>query len=396
MSRIVVTGMGIISALGNNLGENRESLRKEHSGIGTIQFYPTAYAGKLPAAEVPYSNQDLMNRISILPSPTLTRTSLLALIAAEEAISDAALSPDILSSDGTALVGATTVGGICLTEELFQDAQAESQGSAWVEQYDYASVTLAVQQRFGISGEVATINTACSSSANSIAYGARLIRRGLAQRAIVGGAESLAKFTINGFNALNILSTAPCAPFDRDRNGLNLGEGAAFLVLEKEEDLHGRKAYAVYSGFGNKNDAYHPSSISSEGDGPYLAMREAMESAGLFPADIGYINAHGTGTENNDETESRAMLRLFNQPPAFSSTKSYTGHTLGASGAIEEVYSVLKLFYQEVYGSLCFRNPIPSTGLVPVRHTDAARLRHVMSNSFGFGGNCSSLIFSSC
>jgi len=125
-------------------------------------------------------------------------------------------------------------------------------------------------------------------------------------------------------------------------------------------------------------------------------MKEALESAGLSPADIGYINAHGTGTENNDETESRAMLRLFDQPPSFSSTKSYTGHTLGASGAIEAVYSVLNLYHQEVYGSLSFRNPIPSTGLVPVHHTDAARLRHVMSNSFGFGGNCSSLIFSSC
>ncbi len=176
--------------------------------------------------------------------------------------------------------------------------------------------------------------------------------------------------------------------------GLNLGEGAAFLILEKEEDCVGKKIYAVLSGYGNTNDAFHPSSLSDNGDGPYLAMNAALQSAALSPADIDFINAHGTATENNDEVESVAMIRLFNEPPAFASTKSNIGHTLGAAGAIEAVYSILNIVHQEIYPSLNYKNPIPSTGLVPVQSYTKTAVKHVMSNSFGFAGNCSSLIFS--
>jgi 3-oxoacyl-(acyl-carrier-protein) synthase len=248
-----------------------------------------------------------------------------------------------------------------------------------------------------MQGFATTINTACSSSANAIQFGARLIRNGLAARAIVGGTDSLAKFTINGFNALQILSSDICRPFDRDRTGLNLGEGAAFLVLEGEEALEeaaGKKIYAELTGYCNTNDAFHPSALSAEGDGPYLAMKGALLSAGLNATQIDFINTHGTATENNDEAESRAMVRLFGEPPPFVSTKSYTGHTLGASGAIEAVYSALSLEHQEIYVSLNFEQPIPGIGLQPVQAYGAYPLRHVMSNSFGFGGNCTSLIFS--
>jgi 3-oxoacyl-(acyl-carrier-protein) synthase len=386
--------MGLISAIGNSVRENRDSLQHAYSGIGDIQFYKTAYAGLLPAAEVKTSTEVLNKKIFGAPNPAVTRTSLLALHAVEEAIQDSGLSKQEITSSETALVGATTVGGMCLTDELYSDALAKDKGTPYLSSYDYASVALAIQQRYGISGEISTINTACSSSANAILYGARLIRHGFARRVIVGGAESLAKFTINGFNALNILSSKPCAPFDRDRSGLNLGEGAAFLVLEKEEDLHGKKTYATLAGFGNKNDAYHPSSNSPEGTGPYLSMKEALENSGLETGEIDYINAHGTGTENNDETESRAMIRLFENVPPFSSTKSFTGHTLGAAGAVEAVYSILSLFNQEIYSSLSFSNPITETGLIPVLHYSGKPIKHVMSNSFGFGGNCSTLIFS--
>ncbi|HTS46052.1 MAG TPA: hypothetical protein VMH01_16750, partial [Puia sp.] len=152
--------------------------------------------------------------------------------------------------------------------------------------------------------------------------------------------------------------------------------------------------YAELTGYGNANDAFHPSSISDQGDGPYLAMQAALSSAGLAPDAIGFINAHGTGTENNDETESRAMLRLFVNPPPFASTKSYIGHTLGAAGAIEAAYTVLNLHHQEVYPSLHFADPIASTGLLPVNAYQQMKIDHAMSNSFGFGGNCTSLIFS--
>ena len=386
--------MGLISAIGETVEENRDALQHARSGIGHIRFYHTAYAGKLPTAEVKSSTEELNKRLFGKPDPSITRTALLALHAASEAIHDSGLTSTELSSPETALIGASTVGGMCLTDELYHDATTSGEGTPYLASYDYASVTLAIQQRFGITGEVGTINTACSSSANAIIYGARLIRHGFARRAIVGGAESLAKFTINGFNALNILSSKHCAPFDRDRNGLNLGEGAAFLVLEREEDLKGKKTYACLTGFGNKNDAYHPSSNSPDGLGPFLSMKEAMENSGLNTKDISYINAHGTGTENNDETESHAMIRLFENPPPFSSTKSFTGHTLGAAGAVEAVYSILSLVHQEIYPSLSFQNPIPETGLIPVLQYAKQEIRHVMSNSFGFGGNCSTLIFS--
>ena len=245
-----------------------------------------------------------------------------------------------------------------------------------------------------MKGIINTINTACSSSANAIMYGARLFKAGLAKRAIVGGADSLAKFTINGFNALHILSPERCAPFDENRKGLNLGEGAAFLILEKEEDIKNKKVYAEVKGYCNSNDAYHPSSLSDQGDGPYLAMQGALLSAAMDSREIDFINAHGTGTENNDEVESIAICRLFDQPPVFASTKSNIGHTLGAAGAIEAVYSILNITQQELYAGLNFKDPIASTGLVPVQEFQKKSLKHVMSNSFGFGGNCTSLIFS--
>ncbi|MEP7238928.1 MAG: beta-ketoacyl-[acyl-carrier-protein] synthase family protein, partial [Ferruginibacter sp.] len=267
-------------------------------------------------------------------------------------------------------------------------------GSEYTSSYDCASVNLFLQKHYKMNGIINTINTACSSSANAIMYGAMLLQNGFAKRAIVGGTDSLAKFTINGFNALHILSPDNCTPFDEGRQGLNLGEGAAFLVLEREEDINGKNVYAELTGYCNTNDAYHPSSLSDEGDGPFLSMQGALELANLSADKIDFINAHGTATENNDQVESKAMIRLFDKPPAFASTKGNIGHTLGAAGAIEAVYSILSLLHQEVYPSLHFKNSIASTGLMPVQAYKKMPVNHVMSNSFGFGGNCSSLIFS--
>ncbi len=385
--------MGAISAIGNNVAENRMALLEGRCGVGPLELFPTKYASLLPFGEIKIPNNLLQDKLQA-HEPGLTRTTLLALHAFEEAIADAQLSKTDIPGFNTALIGANTVGGMCLTDELYHDANKTENGSAYLSSYDAASVNMYLQKRFAINGIVNTINTACSSSANAILFGARLIKNGVVERAIVGGVDSLAKFTINGFNALHILSPEKCAPFDEDRKGLNLGEGAAFLVLEKEENMAGKKRYAEITGYCNSNDAYHPSSISDEGDGPYLSMKGALEMAGILPQAVSFINAHGTGTENNDLTESRAMLRLFQQVPAFASTKSNTGHTLGAAGAIEAVYSILNLHHQEVYGALNFRQPIAATGLQPVASSGKMPLQHVMSNSFGFGGNCTSLVFS--
>jgi len=395
LSRIFVTGMGVISAIGNTVAENRLALSEARCGISALTLFATKYADSRPCGEIKLSTDDLSLQLNA-NEPGITRTSLLALHAFEEAIRDGQLSPAQLTDADTALIGGTTVGGMCLTDELYQDAQQIESGSEYINSYDCSSVTMYLQQRYKMNGIINTINTACSSAANAIMYGARLIKAGLAKRAIVGGVDSLAKFTINGFNALHILSPEICTPFDEGRKGLNLGEGAAFIILEKEEVVGNKKLYAEITGYYNSNDAYHPSSLSDAGDGPFLAMNGALQTARLSPGSIGFINAHGTGTENNDLVESRAMLKLFNQPPPFASTKSNVGHTLGAAGAIEAVYSILNLHHQEIYPGLNCKTPISETNLKPVDRYKKISLQHVMSNSFGFGGNCTSLIFSKC
>jgi len=395
--------MGVISAIGNTVAENHRALIEGNCGITKSMNVPSRYAGVLPFGEILLPTEALKERLKT-EDPAITRTTLLALHAFNEAVADAGLSAGQLQSPDTALVGATTVGGMCLMDEFFSDANKSSGGSVFLSSYDCASVNMYLQAHYKMKGVVNTINTACSSSSNAILFGARLIRNGLAKRAIVGGSDSLSKLTINGFNALHILSPEVCAPFDRDRQGLNLGEGAAFLVLEGEETLTetssagntptagNKKIYATLSGYCNTNDAFHPSSLS--GDGPYLSMKGALESARLQEGQIDFINAHGTGTENNDAVESSVMQRLFGTPPPFASTKSNVGHTLGAAGAVEAVYSILSLDHQEIYAGLNFQEPIPDTGLRPVQAYRKMPLEHVMSNSFGFGGNCTSLIFS--
>jgi 3-oxoacyl-(acyl-carrier-protein) synthase len=386
--------MGVITAVGNSVAENRKSLVEAVCGIrNNLNLFQTRYSGLLPFGLVSKSTEDLLQQLDV-HEPGVTRTSLLALHAFNEMLHDSGLSVSDLSAAETALAGASTVGGMCLTDELYADANKKTNGSPYTTSYDCASVNLFLQRRYKMNGIINTINTACSSSANAIMYGAMLMKNGFAKRAIVGGVDSLAKYTINGFNALHILSPERCTPFDENRKGLNLGEGAAFLLLEKEEDIAGKKVYAELTGYCNANDAYHPSSISDEGDGPFLSMQGALQSAKLAASQVSFINAHGTGTENNDETECRAMIRLFKQPPPFTSTKAFTGHTLGAAGAVEAVYSILSLVHQEGYANLHFKHAIPATGLTPLTSYKKMPVQHIMSNSFGFGGNCSSLIFS--
>lgn len=393
MSRIVVTGIGIITPIGISLEENRAALIAGKSGLGPLEMFPTKYATLLPFGEIKISNESLKTTLQVIEKG-VTRTTLLALHAIQQAINHSGLTVEEIQSTDTALVNGNTIGGMCESDTLYQDANFATTGSEYISSYNLGSVNMYLQQRYKIGGIVNTFNTACSSGANAIAYGARLIKNGFAKRAIVGGTDSLAKFTINGFNSLGILSPALCRPFDAARAGLNLGEGAAFLILEREEDTKGKPVYGVVSGWSNTGDAFHGSSLSDDGEGPYLAMKRALEVANLKPEQIGFINTHGTATENNDEKEGVAMKRLFEMVPAFASTKSNIGHTLGAAGAVEAVFCLLNLIYQEVYPSLRFENVIETTGLVPVTEYKHMKVEHVMSNSFGFGGNCSSLVFS--
>ena len=213
---------------------------------------------------------------------------------------------------------------------------------------------------------------------------------------IAGGSESLSRFHLNGFNTLMILDHEQCRPFDETRMGLNLGEGAAFVVLEREDDAVTRGAgiQAYLTGYANACDAFHQTASSENGDGAFLAMTQALKAADLKPAEIDYVNAHGTGTPNNDQSESMALKRVFgeNLPPV-SSTKSYTGHTTSASGSIETVICLLAMEHGFIPSNLGWKNAMKE-GIIPSMGAENVTLNHVVCNSFGFGGNDSSLILS--
>jgi 3-oxoacyl-(acyl-carrier-protein) synthase len=284
---------------------------------------------------------------------------------------------------------------MCLTDQLYEDANLKSESSEYLASYGCSAHTLRLIKKYNIKGFTNTINTACSSSANAIMFGSRLIKSGRVKRAIVGGTDSLAKYTVNGFNALKILSESPCKPFDEHRCGLTLGEGAAYLVLESEEVVSNKNTYARVSGYGNANDAFHTSTISDNAVGVISAISQALKSANLDPNKIDYINTHGTGTENNDFVELTGLSKIFNKIPPYNSTKSYTGHTLGAAGAIESIFSILSIINNELYPSLNINTPISQFNLSPVKkYETGVDINYVLSNSFGFGGNCTSLIFS--
>jgi 3-oxoacyl-[acyl-carrier-protein] synthase-1 len=243
---------------------------------------------------------------------------------------------------------------------------------------------------------VTTISTACSSAANAIMLGARMIKSGELDRVIVGGSDSLSKFTINGFKTLMILSDTYNTPFDEHRKGLNLGEAAAFLVLESDAIVskENKKVLAYVKGYGNANDAYHQTASSENGDGAVMAMEKALKVAGISPSEVDYINAHGTATPNNDLSEGRALLRVFKENvPEFSSTKPFTGHTLAVAAGVEAVYSVLSIQNNVIYPNLNFKTPMTEFNLVPETQLKNKEIKTVLSNSFGFGGNCSTLIF---
>jgi 3-oxoacyl-[acyl-carrier-protein] synthase-1 len=392
----LITSAGIISAIGNNIPETLASFEQHRSGIRNPVHLNTIHRDEFPCGEVNLSNAELAVDAGL--EPHLSRTILLSHHAAREAM--APFAPDIWSRFRTGFISASTVGGMDKTENFAQDfiANSASGDIRQVIHHDCGKGTDVVAISLGIRHLVTTVSTACSSSANSIMLAARLIRSGRLDIAIAGGVDSLTRFTLNGFNSLMILDREQCRPFDNSRAGLNLGEGAAYVVLMSERVAAELGAAPVcrLSGYGNTCDAFHQTAISEEGKGPGLAMTKALEKSGLKPSDISYINLHGTGTPNNDPCEARAVLRLFGeQPPPMSSTKSFTGHTLGASGAVEAVLSVLSIQHGLIFPNFSFVTPMDNPPVVPeTKFRKEVEVSHVLSNSFGFGGNCTSLVFS--
>lgn len=398
--RVFVTGIGIISSIGLNKEESASALMESRSGIGSISMLETRYKDEIPAAEVHATSNILKEIAEVNRLSAISRTALLGIIAAKQALSDANIND--MNEFRTGLISATTVGGMDRSEKFYREYIKNSSSGRLrdIITHDCADSTEQIADTLGIKDYISTISTACSSSANAIMFGSRLIENGILDRVLVGGVDSLTIFTINGFNSLMILDRTGCKPFDEARNGLTLGEGAGFLMLESENTVRqsGKSPLCEIGGYGNGCDAYHQTASSPEGDGALRSMQKAITKANLAPGMIDYINAHGTGTKNNDLSEGRAIKRLWgNEVPLFSSTKSFTGHTLGAAGAIEAVFCVMALNQQWVYPNLNFTHEMPDLGLSPVTvFKSDIRLRNIMSNSFGFGGNNTSLIFSAC
>jgi len=370
-------------------------LREGKHGIQPLAHLESIHRQKLPVGQLNLTDDELALQLEL--KKPVTRTAMLGMLAAREALTEAGLKNSLPWRKG--LISSTTVGGMDRSEIFFPEYLRNPEGGhlADVINHGCGATTERIAEGVGLEGFTSTINTACSSSANAIIYGTRLIRQGILDVVIAGGTDALTKFTINGFKSLMILDEEPCKPFDAGRKGLNLGEGAGYVVLVSarvlnEENLN---SMAVVSGFANTNDAYHQTASSPEGRGAYDAMERSLSMAGLSPSEISYINLHGTGTVNNDLSEGTAIKNLFkdNLPP-LSSTKAFTGHTLGAAGGIEAVFSVMALAHQCVFPNLRFDSPMPELGIRPQLSFEKLNIEHVMSNSFGFGGSCSTIIFS--
>lgn len=398
---IAITGEGIVSAIGLNKQEVLQSLLKKQSGIGKMKHLQSIHH-ELAVGEVDLSNEKMKEILGIPASQMMSRTALMGIIAIQQALDDAnIIIDDILAQKKRgehlriALISGTTVGGMDITELCFDNLNEESD-LEFLHHHDCGSSTNFMAQHFGIFTEVTTLSTACSSAANAIMFGARLLKHGYADIVVAGGTEALSRFHLNGFNSLMILDHQQCRPFDNTRAGLNLGEGAAFVVLESDEIAlkRGVKPHVYLTGYGNACDAFHQTASSENGEGAYLAMKEALDMAQVNPDEIQYVNAHGTGTPNNDQSESVSLQRLFGKNmPLVSSTKSFTGHTTSASGSIEAVICILAMQNHFVPANIGWKNQM-ETGITPTLGVENIALKHVLCNSFGFGGNDSSLLFS--
>lgn len=394
--QILVTGMGIVTGLGVGKHETLEALQEKCSAVGKLKYLHTIH-NDLPAAEVQLSNDEMYRLLEIAETEIYPRTALLGRIALKEALAESQIIEK--RPKRIAFISGTTVGGMDKSELYYIDFLTNDTKNAYIEAHDCGATTALIANQYAEKFDMTTtISTACSSAANAIILGANLIKTGRVDAAIVGGSESLSKFHFNGFNTLMILDKEHCRPFDETRAGLNLGEGAAYIVIESKQSAgeRGVTPLCALTGYANTCDAYHQTASSPNGEGAYLAMTKALERSHLQAGDIDYVNAHGTGTPNNDETEGTAIVRVFGDKiPPVSSIKAFTGHTTSAAGGVESVISILALQHNFIPVNLNFSQKMSAIPFAPATAMNKGKeLRHVLTNSFGFGGNDSACIFS--
>ncbi|HSE93522.1 MAG TPA: beta-ketoacyl-[acyl-carrier-protein] synthase family protein [Methylomirabilota bacterium] len=388
MRRVVVTGLGALSPFGVGVKAYWDGIRSGSCAIRPVTLIETDGFRCRLAAEVPGA---------VPGSARRSRADRLALAAAREAVEDAGL--DARDRSETALVVGAVGGGMLEAEAWFWAFRRENRARPTAVlrstlPYSHAAV---VGSRLGLGGPRQTVVVACSSGAAALAAGAAMIEDGAATIALAGGADALTRICFMGFNALKLLDPAPCRPFDRDRRGMSVGEGAAFVVLEEADRARARGArvYAELAGAGMTSDAFHVTSPQPAGEGMARAMCAALAAAGVAPAEVGYANAHGTATPQNDRIEARALRDVFGEGRLLvSSTKSMIGHTMAAAGSLEAIATVLALAHETVPPTANLTTPDPAVAFdcVPGIAREAA-LDHAISNSFGFGGQNVTLLF---
>lgn len=402
MGTVVVTGAGTINALGSGWRSYLAALAEGRSGIGPLEaFDPAGHRSGLAAevraltlpADVP---RRLARRVS--------RADGLAIVAAREAVTEAGLAAPEISAAG--LVFGATVGGMREAERAAKVGAAGPGGSADLRlpprtlmQFPLCTSGTVVASALGLRGPRFTVSTACTSSANAIALAADIIRAGRTPVMLAGGSDVLCRLTYAGFNALQALDPEPCRPFDRERQGLTLGEGAAVLVLEDADHARARGAtvWARLAGHGMTADAHHLTAPRPDGAAAARALHDALVASDTPREAVDYVNAHGSGTPANDVTETRIIKAVFGRRAyriPISSTKSMIGHCLGAAGALEALATVLAVQHDIIPPTLGLTHPDPDCDLDFVPH--AARRQPVetaVSNLYGFGGTNTSLVF---
>ena len=389
--RVVVTGMGMVSAAGWTLDETWDAIASGRSGLRSLTLFASQRCGKLPVGEV---TGDPAARSGLAGG---SRSDHLAVWSAKQAFADAGLGPASFEPDRGAVVLGALTGGMLFTEEFLSRLHLDHRVDASnLADRACCNSTDRIAEIFGLGGFRATVSNACASGGSALGLGCDLIEAGEADVVLAGGVDSLNRIVLNGFNSLMLVSPDGCRPFDSERKGMSVGEGAGVLVLESEghAEARGARVRAWLAGRGNTCDAHHVSAPQPEGRGLGEAMRLALEGADLPPAAVDYINAHGTGTADNDPAEAKAIRALFGDaPPAVSSTKRFFGHALAAAGAIEAIVSVLALEHQAIPPNLGLRVVDAKIPIAPVAEYRPAKLDVVMSTSLGFGGNNSAVLF---
>lgn len=394
--RIAVTGLGVLTPIGNDVETFTKNMFSGMRGTGPIQAFDTSEYEVKNGGEVKGFNPKLYQKKVNLEK--LDRTTQFAIAVSRQALDHAQLDPEKLDKRRVGVIFGTTLGNQ-QTLERHIDYRLKDQPPYQepYNNYPVQSITAYVSAEFGFQGPNLVIPTACAAGNYAIGYAADLIRSGQADYMICGGTDAISRACFTMFARLNAIAPEICQPFDKNRKGMMVSEGAAVLLLERYDLAvkRGATILAEFAGYANSCDAYHVTAPHPEGNGAALAMEKALKASGLTPEDIDYISAHGTGTPANDKQEAKAVYRIFGErsrKTPISSIKSMIGHTMGAASAIEAVASVLAIYHGRVPPNINLSEMDPEFPLYVPTESYEMNIKAVLSNSFAFGGNISTLI----